>query len=215
MQEINKKVLKIKHKIINFFKNLNPKIVLTNYVIFFIVFAVMLTIDLVTKHVFYKGDPSINQNYGGVIGIRNILHEGTTFFGEKLSYGLLHSFTFIVFFICLAVVLSIKQRFNIPIIVGLAFVSAGAFGNMIDRMAFKGVRDIFFLPWYDKGVWNFADFCLASGSIFTALYVVVINVIVWCKEKQKQKNANRDTQELVFEHSHHDDHDDDDHEHGE
>jgi signal peptidase II len=59
-------------------------------------------------------------------------------------------------------------------------------GNMVDRFIFKGVRDVFFLPFADLGTFNFADVCIIFGSIGFVVSAVTFSLIEIYKEKRKK-----------------------------
>lgn len=79
-----------------------------------------------------------------------------------------------------------------------ALIFAGALGNTIDRIMFKGVvRDIFTFSWHQNGVWNLADayIVLAIFSIFFVTFTRLIMlgvVLLWKGWKKYKKNANLD-----------------------
>ena len=58
---------------------------------------------------------------------------------------------------------------------------------MIDRFAFQGhVRDIIFLPWANRGTFNFADVDALTGTII-ALVTLIVHII---KQYVTNKNKN-------------------------
>ncbi|MCU4117191.1 signal peptidase II [Mycoplasma zalophi] len=192
IKNINKE--EIKNKIKTHFKQ-NKKQIIINVITFVIFFAILLALDLIIKQVFYVHGENIN--YGDkrvvdwkIIAFGSYLHEGTTLFGQKLPNPVLHIFSFIVFVLSISGCLFIKNKKHFPIVFALAAVSAGTFGNMIDRMMFQGVRDIIFIPWgrnwLPGGIFNFADVQITLGAIFTIVYIIIMTIITFYNDKKQQ-----------------------------
>ena len=67
---------------------------------------------------------------------------------------------------------------------------------MVDRFIFKGVRDVFFLPFADLGTFNFADVCIIFGSIGFVVSAVTFSLIEIYKEKRKKSISEDSENEL-------------------
>ena len=63
----------------------------------------------------------------------------------------------------------------------LTLILAGAVGNLIDRVAFGFVTDMFMTTFIDFAVFNVADICVVAGGILMVIYVLFL----WNKEKTK------------------------------
>ncbi|MEA4134699.1 MULTISPECIES: signal peptidase II [unclassified Mycoplasma] len=197
-------------KIVEHFK-VNWKSILTAYVILFIVFAIFLTIDQLTKTFLFKhGDvlrlrpdgqaplpdgtyifpeniyPSNSgewQNFG-LFGIRSIWHKGVTFL-KTTDIALIQGLSFMVAVFILILPLFFTKNslyYSIP----LGILLAGDFGNALDRILFNGyVKDMLYLPWADKGTFNLADTFVFAGIIV----FVIISITMWIKEaRDEDKN---------------------------
>ncbi|MGX9340712.1 signal peptidase II [Mycoplasma sp. 128] len=183
---------KAAHDIAAHYKKITFYTFLVNTTIFFAVFGLMLVIDLATKYSIYnKNDATLAVDYGRLWGLRHVLNPGTTFFGSSLSYGFLHFLSIVIVLLSYGITVSITNKRNLAIIIGLASISAGAVGNMADRINYDGVRDIFIVPWASHGVFNWADLSLVCGAIFTSLYVVISNIVFWVLDSKKHQNQNQ------------------------
>ncbi|WP_040545055.1 signal peptidase II [Metamycoplasma alkalescens] len=173
---------------------LHWKFILINVAIFLGSFLILLAIDLLTKEFIFKWEDKknliVNTDYefgNKFIIFKSVLHNGTTigFFETNLPF--LHTISFLIFFGALWAVTFIKEKKLIYITVFLAVISAGSFGNMIDRFLFKGVRDIINLPWVNKGVFNIADVWLVIGAIGLFVAIIVQSIISSQKAKNKKE----------------------------
>ncbi|PZW01599.1 signal peptidase II [Metamycoplasma auris] len=173
---------------------LNWKFILIDLAIFISVFLFFLMIDLVTKERIFKWEdktklivdhkPVYESSF---ITFKSILHQGTTLGFQENNLGFLHFISFLIFFGALFAVTFIRDKKLIYITVFLAIVSAGAFGNMIDRFLFAGVRDIINLPWVNQGVFNFADVWLVLGGI-GILVAIITEAILSNIRTRKARN---------------------------
>lgn len=151
-----------------------------------IVIVVLLFVDLLSKGLIFKFIGEGNT----VTLIKNLLFISPVY-NTGASFGMLQGWQW--FFIVSAVVVLglytwyfLKSKDKSPLfIVTYAFIFAGAFGNMVDRIAFFKVRDFILIDFF-PAVFNFADICITVG---------VILFVVWCildfvkgkKEKQNGK----------------------------
>lgn len=75
--------------------------------------------------------------------------------------------------ICIAFLLSLGQRGNNVLRIGLSFLLGGSFSNTYDRLKRKYVVDYLSFnvkwKWFRKIVFNISDFCIIIGSLLTAL----------------------------------------------
>lgn len=157
----------------------NKKNIIINLIIFTSLLFVLLLIDLLTKQFLFKWETNgkgINQNGGcqtqnWLFGIRSVANSGLTTFGNVLPLWLVHFFNFIILFVSLFFLITLRSWL---FAIGISFIFAGTLGNMIDRFAFQGnVRDIIYFPWLDRGTFNFADVDAVIGSIMSAITLVV------------------------------------------
>ncbi|RMA79128.1 signal peptidase II [Metamycoplasma subdolum] len=164
--------------------------ILINLGIFFAFFVTCLLIDLLTKHYLFrwndeKTDGDLVVTYRGFIfGVRSLLHRGSTL---ELNLGIpaLHAITIIIVLGAILTSILIRDKMYRWIIPGLALIAAGSLGNMIDRAAFGGVRDIVFIPWADRGTFNFADVDIIFGVIYIVISIIVMVIVASVRDKKR------------------------------
>lgn len=190
---------------VKYLKN-NKKQIIINYCIFIVLFIVLLLIDQLTKtFIFVHGDvnklnsdglvyingywtnpETINYksvvNYG-IFGIRSIWHRGVTFLPSSFNITIIQIVSVLIFIFCIFVPLMINKKLTIFI----CLIASGDFGNMLDRFIFNEfVKDIFYLPWVDKGTFNLADAWVMLGAVLIFVYLLYELVLDMAKRK---KNA--------------------------
>lgn len=174
-----------------FWKEYKWQNILINMAIYLGIFAILLLIDLLTKKYLYDENNLGNVKWQSpLLGIRSILHKGTT-----IEIGLtipgLHTVSIIILLLTLAGSMLLKRKIYIWLIPGLAAIAAGACGNMVDRFIYQGVRDVFFIPWADTGTFNFADVCLIFGAIGFVVSTLIISLVEHYRHK-KVDDANEE-----------------------
>ncbi|MFV8489380.1 signal peptidase II [Mycoplasma sp. 31_09] len=201
-----------------YFKS-NWKKVIAGYVIMLCAFFIFYAIDQVTKTLlFYHVDvnameaagkstwtfnngmltdvhpekifPNSEQwtNFGGVFGIRSIWHKGVTF----LTTNNITFIQVISFIIAIAILLAplYPSRHSLLYSAFFGILLAGDLGNATDRVAFSGyVKDEFFVPWLDKGTFNFADITVFIGVILIMGTIVVTTIMEIIKEKKEKTES--------------------------
>ncbi|MCE6056237.1 signal peptidase II [Mycoplasmopsis agalactiae] len=182
--------------------------ILLKYAIFIVTFAILLTIDQVTKESYFysipdpssssgfQGDRSIVFDYG-IIGFRSVAHHGVTIFSRfgqlsTAAFNFIHFTSILLFLFLLTVPLFVKS--NLMIIL-CATVAAGDIGNFIDRMRFNNtVKDIIFSPFIEKwtsrelGTFNFADTYIVGAAILMAIVMLVKTFLLPNKEDLYEEN---------------------------
>lgn len=90
-----------------------------------------------------------------------------------VAFGLFegHNFVFVfiallvsVFLFVYAMKMPLDKRF-LPLRVALSFITAGAIGNVIDRLRYGYVIDFIYFSPIDFPVFNFADICVTVSSL--------------------------------------------------
>lgn len=142
------------------------------------VFVVLLTVDLVLKsceEVYnweFKVIPGLifvesgSRNTGAAFSFLSDTQWGRIFFIV---------ITFIMLIVMIAAFLLLPERF-VGLKVALVMVAAGALGNLVDRLAFRSVRDFVWVNIF--GSWaccNFADFWIVFGVIYAVIDILFIN----------------------------------------
>lgn len=88
-----------------------------------------------------------------------------------------------------------RDKFTLPMNIGIALVTAGNLGNLIDRLAYvdgkpRGVIDFFhfYIPAikFDWPVFNVADICIVVGVIMFAVFYCIYDYKI---EKAKKQNT--------------------------
>ena len=100
------------------------------------------------------------ENHGGIFGV----------FQGKINYFTIISIVLIAY----VVITEIKnfKKYKFPIKLGISIITAGALGNMIDRI-FRG----FVIDMIDfRGIWGFI-FNIADTYIHIGLYIIILKLI--------------------------------------
>lgn len=157
--------------------------------------AVLLAIDLLTKHFIYgkcAADGRINI-IEGVICFEAVKNTGASFgiFAGKTTA--LTVVSAICAFVLLIFLFYSYPRRNPWLRSALVLILAGAVGNIVDRIALGYVRDFIYFELIDFAVFNFADSCLTVGTIVLIIYVIFF----YSKdEKEAQEKKRRAAQPL-------------------
>ncbi len=151
--------------------------------------VVLIIVDLITKKYVYgacleKGKIDI---ISGVLSLVPVQNTGA-------SFGMLSGKTFyltVVSTICAAFLIvlifySYKRR-NLWLRSALILITAGAIGNIIDRIALGYVRDFIYFELINFAVFNFADSCLTVGTIVLLIYIIFF----YGKEEQERAQQKK------------------------
>lgn len=142
------------------------------------VFVVLLTVDLVLK----SCEEVYNWNFKVIPGLIYVesgsRNTGAAFsFLSDVEWGriLFIVLTFIMLIVMIAAFLLLPERL-VGLKVALVMVAAGALGNLVDRLAFKAVRDFVWVNIFGKwACCNFADFWIVFGVIYAVIDMLFIN----------------------------------------
>lgn len=146
-------------------------------IIFLAICAALVAIDLLTKF-FVKLNPSWSlQIIPGWIELDGSIpnNQGCAFSflndNPQIGQPLLISLTIVMLIILAVLYVFLPERFTLMKIT-ISIVIAGAIGNLVDRLAFRSVRDFIGLNMQFNGnlvYCNFADFCIVIGAILAVL----------------------------------------------
>lgn len=107
--------------------------------------------------------------------------------------------TFILLALLIAVFIVLSERFLI-LKICLSLITAGAIGNLIDRIAFREVRDFVGINMFGNMVsCNFADFWIVFGTVLAVVDILFLNEFALipltksAKEAQKKREQKADT----------------------
>ena len=109
--------------------------------------------------------------------------------------------TFILLVALIAVFIFLPERFTL-LKVALCLIVAGAIGNLIDRIAYREVRDFVGVNMFGKMVsCNFADFWIVFGTLVAVVDMLFLNEwsVFPLTKKAKEAQKARDEQEVKAE----------------
>ena len=142
------------------------------------VFAVLLIVDLVTKHCeeLYGWNFTVIPKFIWVeSGMRNT---GAAFsFLSHTEWGRIFFIvlTFIMLLVMIAVFLLLPDRFW-GYKIALVMIASGALGNLVDRLALHSVRDFVWMNIFGvDACCNFADFWIVLGAVFAVVDTLFLN----------------------------------------
>lgn len=133
----------------------------------------IIIIDRITKHlaVIHLRDIDTIEIIRGVFNLTYVENRGAAF-------GILQNqrwfFITLTIFICIGIVYFLLTQSNINLIlrISLAMVLGGAIGNLIDRIRYGYVVDMFHFTLIDFPVFNVADCFVVMGTILLACYIL-------------------------------------------
>lgn len=153
------------------------------YYLVYIIIAVALTLDLVTKAVF------TNKNITLIPKVLSFVYTENT----GGAFSMLSSATWllivssIIFILLIVVTEKFYKTESKLFLVAYSLILAGAVGNLIDRIIFKYVRDFIKLDFMDfsrmNTIFNVADICVTVGVVLMILHFIISLV----KEKKVEK----------------------------
>ncbi len=159
---------------------------------YIILFFATLAVDQITKIIFDAADTHVTL----IEGVLNI----------NITYNRGASFSFLAdkpwaqtFFICLTFVvlaggcvyLVLRKKRTRWLDCSLALLFSGTVGNLIDRIAFRGVRDFIDVPFFAN--FNIADSCLCVGVAMLLIYLLFMDdEALFAKKKPKPAGENGD-----------------------
>lgn len=144
-----------------------------------VLFALLLTLDLVSKHL-------IDKSLGTVGASKEIIHGFISFIyvhNSGAAWGIFSGrpiFLIIISIIVIALFIAFyvlrlrkfKDKISLWLSVSLGFIAGGCFGNLIDRITFGYVRDFINFDFMNFPVFNVADICLTVGIILLFIYFI-------------------------------------------
>lgn len=138
------------------------------------IMCLLLAVDLLTKHYVYghcetQGDIVIID---GVIRFTAVKNTGASFGIFKNATTALTVVSLICSIILILFIFYSYPRKNKWLRSALVMITAGALGNVIDRLHFGYVRDMVYFELIDFAVFNFADSCLTIGTVVLIIYII-------------------------------------------
>lgn len=171
--------------------------------------AFLIAIDLLTKYFakLYVWDVIIIPGWIELDGgIPNNQGCAFSFLNEnpQIAQPLLTTLTFVMLAVLVLVYVFLPERFTL-MKVTLSIVIAGAIGNLVDRLAFRSVRDFIGLNMqFDTQhlvYCNFADFCIVIGAILAVLDLMFLGewAVFPITKKAKEAQAKRKEEGMLKE----------------
>lgn len=139
-----------------------------------LIMCAFLAVDLLTKKFVYgscvnNGDIVIID---GVIRFTAVQNTGASFGIFKNSTAALTVVSLICSIILILFIFYSYPRRNLWLRSSLILITAGALGNVIDRLYLGYVRDMVYFELIDFAVFNFADSCLTVGTVVLIIYIL-------------------------------------------
>ncbi len=178
---------------------MNKKIKLSKHFLYVLcitlpVFAILLTVDLVTKHLvatnFSVGERKpFLPGFIDFVFVENPGAAGGILSGQRIFLIIL-AFVFILGIIWLLIA---ERSFNPLFHIASALVLTGCVGNLVDRLSGQGfVRDFIHFEFWDAfPVFNVADICLTIGAVLFVIYVIIL-LVKNHKKKKEEKVEKKD-----------------------
>ena len=159
--------------------------------VYFMLCAAILLIDFFTKY--------WAKNYlcglGSIPLWKDVFHL-TYVENRGAAFGILQDkqlFFVIIAVVALAVIVFVMHKYKNKskiLNLGLAFVGAGAAGNLIDRLTVGFVVDFFDFRLIDFPVFNVADIFVCMGAALVAFFVIFIEEKITKQPKECDQNAD-------------------------
>ncbi len=146
-------------------------------ILFTIVALLVLALDQYTKYLavlYLKGKESINL-ISGVLELQYLENRGAAFGlfqGQKVLL-LLAGIIFLIAVIICIVKLPKEKKYNALYIIA-GTMTAGALGNMIDRIRLDYVIDFIYFSLIDFPIFNVADIAVTTSVIVLVFYILFI-----------------------------------------
>ena len=144
-----------------------------------LLFALLLTLDLVSKHLIDKALGTVGASREIIHGFISFIYVHNTgaawgIFSGRSIFLIIVSIIVIALFIAFYVLRlrKFKDKISLWLSVSLGFIAGGCFGNLIDRIAFGYVRDFINFDFINFPVFNVADICLTVGIILLFIYFI-------------------------------------------
>ena len=162
-----------------------------------LIVGLLIAADLLTKKYIYGAclEKKKIDLISGVLSLVPVQNTGASFgmlSGKTLYLTVVSTIcaAFLVFFIFYT-----YNRRNLWLRSALILITAGAIGNIIDRIALGYVRDFIYFELINFAVFNFADSCLTVGTIVLLVYILFF----YSKEEQEaaRKKAKQAVQPVV------------------
>ena len=151
--------------------------------LYFIISLAIIGIDQLTKLWLYGKSFSL---IGDLLWIHSSFNTGAAF--SFMSGALWFFIVVSVIASGLMIYLIISKKLGLAKFtkIAIALVLGGAIGNLIDRIAFGGVRDFIYFKSINFAIFNFADAAITIGGVLLAVSII-IDLVKTFKTKDTKK----------------------------
>ncbi|MBC8313277.1 MAG: signal peptidase II [Candidatus Cloacimonetes bacterium] len=171
-------------------------IIITNFRKYSLFFLLFLSLDqfskIAVRKLFQDGLQRSYSVLGNFFKITYVENPGAVF-GISIGTGNLNQIIFLVLTlvaICIIVYLFLKSAHPLADL-GFVLILSGAFGNLIDRIAFGKVTDFLDFDFFDFIVDRWYVFNIADSCILIGVSILMIYFIFFEKKVEKSQNINK------------------------
>lgn len=138
--------------------------------LFFIISAVIIGLDQLTKWIFYGKSFSL---IGDFLWVESSFNTGAAFSMLSGAQWLFVVLTVIAVVAIIYLVLDKRIGLSKLTKVALCMILGGAIGNLIDRLWLGGVRDFIYFKSINFAIFNIADSFITIGAIVLAISIII------------------------------------------
>lgn len=121
----------------------------------------------------YPAGTELSDSIGGLFHLEIVHNRGAAWGLFSDGTALLIVLSLVICGVLLAYLLWRRRQASIGEVVGLALVFAGGIGNLIDRMSYGYVVDLFAFDFVDFPVFNVADIGVCCGFVILLISLIV------------------------------------------
>lgn len=145
--------------------------------------CLVVALDQVTKFLIYG--TATRSILGNIVWFESTLNTGVAFSmfsGAGIVFIVISSLASVLMLYLIISNRFFKTKFEK---ITLGVILGGTIGNLIDRIAFQGVRDFIYLKFINFAIFNVADMAITLGVIVLCVYYLVVTI-------KKEKNNKND-----------------------
>lgn len=145
--------------------------------------CLVVALDQVTKFLIYG--TATRSILGNIVWFESTLNTGVAFSmfsGAGIVFIVISSLASVLMLYLIISNRFFKTKFEK---ITLGVILGGTIGNLIDRIAFQGVRDFIYLKFINFAIFNVADMAITIGVIVLCVYYLVVTI-------KKEKNNKND-----------------------
>lgn len=145
--------------------------------------CLVVALDQVTKFLIYG--TATRSILGNIVWFESTLNTGVAFSmfsGAGIVFIVISSLASALMLYLIISNRFFKTKFEK---ITLGVILGGTIGNLIDRIAFQGVRDFIYLKFINFAIFNVADMAITIGVIVLCVYYLIVTI-------KKEKNNKND-----------------------